>query len=654
MRLLVAGLLIGLMSGIVQAEEMRMVDGIRGEHPRIILTDERVDELKGMLRTDADLQRIVAHLEQLGDFICTQPPVERKLVGTKRFRLLGTSRLVLARALTLGTLYRLDGQAKWKDRLTAELKAVCAFEDWYPRHFLDTAEMSAAVALGYDWLYNDLSEEDRLTIRDGLVRHGLKPGLKDARWVKGANNWNQVCHCGMTLAALAVAEDEPGHAEHLLQRARSNHVTGLRVYDPAGVYPEGPGYWNYGTSFSVVMASALESVLGDDWGILDRPAFRASFDYRMHVQGPTGKVVNYADGGEGCASSPYHFYVASRTGHPGYSAFAMQGLERDFGVIDGKKYANAMDRKVNRLLALAVAWYVPEKKESARPLDWSGGGDGQVHVAFMRSAWQDPKALFASLKGGRLQVSHGHLDSGSFMVEADGVRWAGDLGSEREIYDRSDSWSTAQDSPRWTFFRANSFSHNTLTIDGQLQRVDGTSPIMATGGGDNPFATVDLSAAYAGQAQSVKRGVMMPGRKTVLVRDEIVGVTKGKVVRWNMTTRTRPEVSEDGKTATLHYNKQTMSVRLLSPADGQFSVADAKPATDIENPNKGWQRLVVDAKSTGKEQVIGVLFVPGGADVPEKHDLRLEEWGRSSLIDGVQALILGERPLPARPAGEKD
>ena len=44
---------------------------------------------------------------------------------------------------------RREYAAKAKENLLE----VCAFKDWNPSHFLDTAEMSHAVGVGYDWLY---------------------------------------------------------------------------------------------------------------------------------------------------------------------------------------------------------------------------------------------------------------------------------------------------------------------------------------------------------------------------------------------------------------------------------------------------------------------------------------------------------------------
>ena len=62
----------------------------------------------------------------------------------------GAARAALRRISVLGALYQLDGNPKWADGARATLLAVAAFPDWHPVHFLDTAEMAMAVALGYD------------------------------------------------------------------------------------------------------------------------------------------------------------------------------------------------------------------------------------------------------------------------------------------------------------------------------------------------------------------------------------------------------------------------------------------------------------------------------------------------------------------------
>lgn len=48
---------------------------------------------------------------------------------------------------------------------------------WNPSHFLDVAEMTGGLAIGYDWLYDDLSPESREKIRQAIVAKGLGPAL---------------------------------------------------------------------------------------------------------------------------------------------------------------------------------------------------------------------------------------------------------------------------------------------------------------------------------------------------------------------------------------------------------------------------------------------------------------------------------------------
>ena len=55
---------------------------------------------------------------------------------------------------------------------------MAAFPDFNPRHFLDTAEMTHALAIAYDWLYDQWSESQRATIRKAIVELGLKPGMR--------------------------------------------------------------------------------------------------------------------------------------------------------------------------------------------------------------------------------------------------------------------------------------------------------------------------------------------------------------------------------------------------------------------------------------------------------------------------------------------
>src|SRR5690606_11663090 len=85
-----------------------------------------------------------------------------------------------------------------------------------------------------------------------------------------------------------------------------------------------------------------------------------------------------------------------------------------------------------------------------------------------------------------------------------------------------DLWNRAQDSQRWQVYRLNSDSHNTLTIGGRPHRVDGNARIVAFSADEaEPYAIVDLTPVFGGEAQRVRRGFRwLPGRR-VLIQDEL-------------------------------------------------------------------------------------------------------------------------------------
>lgn len=105
--------------------------------------------------------------------------------------------------------------------------------------------------------------------------------------------------------------------------------------------------------------------------------------------------------------------------------------------------------------------------------------------------------------------NHGHMDCGAFIYEADGVRWAMDLGAQN--YSKLEKvlqiWDMKQDSERWQVFRYGADSHNIARIGGQPQRVDGKGAITAASGN---MIEADLTPVYAGGAERVVRRPAWP------------------------------------------------------------------------------------------------------------------------------------------------
>jgi hypothetical protein len=562
-----------------------MIPGLRPAHPRLLAVPDDWAELARRRAAEPELAAYHDALLAAARHELDQPPAHYQKTGK---RLLAVSRAVVQRILLLAYAWRTTGDERFARRAETEMLAVAAFRDWNPSHFLDVGEMTAAFALGYDWTFDALTPAARATIRRAIVEKGLQPGLAVAAsgkdWPKAENNWNQVCFGGLTLGALAVADEEPVVAGAVLEDARADIHHGLAPYAPDGVYPEGPSYWAYGTSYQVLMIAALESALGTDWNLAASPGFLASAGAYLQCTGPTGRHFNYSDGGENPAFEPAVFWFARKLHDPGLLFFEHRRL--------GSPKLAAAAVHGNRFAPLAALWWPPAGTNAATPalpLRWTGQGPNPLAV--FRSSWTDPQALWVALKAGAAELNHAHMDAGSFVLEAGGVRWAVDLGMQdyESLESKGvDLWNKQQDSQRWTVFRLNNFSHNTLTLGGKLHQVAGHASLQ--GFTDGTPAVVDLTPVFAGQAAAVRRSFQVQGDGPVVVTDRLRGVAAGTAVRWQMATRAR--ITLAGATATLQQDGKTLTVAVVSPAGVAFQAGPAAPPPDNYNAkNPGVQLL---------------------------------------------------------------
>jgi hypothetical protein len=227
-------------------------------------------------------------------------------------------------------------------------------------------------------------------------------------------------------------------------------------------------------------------------------------------------------------------------------------------------------------------------------------------VVFMRSAWDDCQAVFIGFKAGSGQADHGHLDLGSFVLDASGVRWACDLG--QDDYDLPNYWDGGDGGARWNYYRLNNRSHNTLVLNDHLQNPLAHTTISRSKlTGRSQLSIADLSKAYSSDVESLQRGVALIDDSTVLVQDEIVWLAASDTrnLRWQLTTDA--DISLDGPDAILTKNGQTLHACILSPSGAGFTVHSAHRKAQ-ENPNTGFQQLVVEHSERSAETRIVVLL----------------------------------------------
>ena len=573
-------------------------------HPRLFADADGFARVKARIGSDELVKLAAEHVRTVADALVPTTPSKRIKEGK---RLLGVSRTALYRIATLAMAYRLYGNRTHLDRAVAEMRAVCAFEDWNPSHFLDVGEMSLAVAVGYDWLYGDLDEATRREIAAGLRRCGLDASQMKLWWIRAHNNWGQVCHAGILAAALALAEENPADAARYVQRAVDCLPISMKALAPNGSYPEGPGYWSYGMHFNVIAIALLESALGSDFGLASKPGFREAGNYPDLVTGPSGLTFNYADGGSGRGTHPALWWFAKRFKSPE----VLRYRELD----NFKAYAARRDKRIlgkggHRLFPFVLFWLeTPEAGTSSRlPLVWDG--QGPVPITIQRSSWNDDEALFVGLKGGSPSGPHGHMDGGSFVMDTKGVRWAVDLGAEGYygIERRGmNLWSGAQNSDRWKIFRLSTWGHNVLMLDGCQQDVKGSAKVVRVRAEPPSEVALDLSTLYTNATEVLRDGKMSADGRSYVLHDVVRGFRPGGEVRWSMLTGAEAQV--DGTAVVLKQKGQTMRLAQTGRDRGAWSVMPATGPNEWDSPNRGCSQLTfkVKADSTGEAR-LGVTF----------------------------------------------
>ncbi|MBN1675072.1 MAG: heparinase II/III family protein [Kiritimatiellae bacterium] len=596
---------------------------LRPSHPRLILTKERIAALRGLVASDPVAADYLAQIRRRGAAMLKQAPVTR--TPDPRGHILGVSRRAQRRIATLAFLYRMDGDRQWADRAIAELRAVSGFADWHPPHFLDVADMTIGVAIGYDWLYDVLTPEDRALIRNALTDKGLKEGLscfaraparqpgetRPGWWVPTKGNWNTVCDGAMIMGALALADETPEIAADLVPKALENLPNALSLYAPDGGWREGTMYWDGATRYLLYTAFTLQSALGIDYEGMNEPGIRVTGNYPLALEGPTA-TFNYAD----CWESPRRprtvFYgLASWFRDPALAYVAREKWA-------GRGEAGPFD----------LIWYSPDgtaQDLAGMPRDFLFR---RIQVATMRSAWNDPNAVFLGLKGGSATSDgHSHLDAGTFVFDADGVRWARDIGGDN--YALPGYFGKL----RFTYYRLTTAGHNTLLLDGrnQDQKARAAEITAFHSSADQAFAIVDLTGLYApaGATRVRRGGALLNGRRHLLIQDEIETRAPVDVV-WTMHTGAADlAVAPDGAHATLTRERKTCRVRLLAPPGARFTAERYRVSGGVlvePTPEKGdWKLLIRLDKKTAAAR-IAVFFSPGSAEAKTPPLTALAEW----------------------------
>ena len=505
------------------------------------------------------------------------------------------------------------------------MNIVSLFVDWNPSHFLDVAEMTTAMAIGYDWLFNYISIETKRRVEKAIETKGIRPSFKEDynnHWLDNHNNWNQVCHTGMSLGALAIYDHIPELADTIVNRAVEKIKLPMSIYAPDGAYSEGYSYWAYGTTYNVLLIEALKAVKGTDFGLSQMPGFLKTGKFIQNMILGDGKSFNYGDCNHSGRMFPPMFWLAQQNHDTSLlwtekylldKASKKQLIDYRYGlyaILWGARM------KLNHIVAPSHKMWVSAKS--------------QQPVAVMRTNWEFKKGLSAAIKGGTAQAGHTHLDVGAFIITDHNIRWAMDFGpQEYNMLEKLgiDLWGRNQESQRWDVFRYNNQAHNTLTFNNQHQNVEGHSLITEYGDKtDFMYAIVDMTPVYVNQIVEAKRGIALVNEQYFVVRDEIKVLNKPTTVRWNMLTGATPEILDDHTIQlSMQGKKLLLQVESSAPILMKTWSTTSPNSYDAANPNTIFVGFEAELRP-GMKETLQVKLIPENSKNTYKKIQPLKLW----------------------------
>lgn len=568
--------------------------GIQKVRPRLIQNINGWNAIKAQVASDPVLAKLLENLKASGEDLLKDPELNRingEITGQTSEGSKAIYRMGLLAALHYG-----DGDLKWKERAVREAVLLCDktnFRDWHPSEPQAVADMVIAVTLAYDWFRDGFNAQQAAEIRsfveqkgvDALIAHlneepvpptafGTAPGASEPPKKKAApkkpnakadkgdeppvGSEKMAIASALLLTAIGFADEAPDMAKKCANEAAKVFGEGIQRFAPGGVWPEGMAAGDSVMDYAAMVIQSLRSAAGKDLGLAMLEGIPQFGVARLHLYGPTGRPFNYGDSPENAGGRAWvATWLCSLHGNPGIPA-----------VGPGAKMAVTSSYFSH---AGHFMYYNPHAAGDGTPESMEFAMPGGI-AASVRSGW-DKDDLYVAVKGGDNRDLNAQLDIGSFVLEADGVRWGLELGAENDRVPGTDIKPGMDRTKRYQLFLEGTAGQNTLSL-GENQELDARAGVLL--GQSTPeqgLAVVEMTKAYDKLAKDVHRGVMVVrGETPYLVVQDDLNVKNTKNLVWSMMTKA--EVAPDGASAVLTLNNKKLLATIVSPKSATFSVGD--------------------------------------------------------------------------------
>ena len=601
-------------------------------HPRIMLTEKKVVDLRYEIRNDPYKMKWFEKIRSQAESVINQEVITYKIDNG---RLLDVANSTVARMLILGFTYQMTGDMRYAKRGIAELLAVCTFPDWHPTHYLDTGTMATGVAIGYDWLWEAMTNEERETIAKGAQEMGLGSaqlayyGAADFGnwWTNTNTNWGVIVNGGIANLAMATAEYETDFCMEVLHEALRAIENTWWYFAPDGAWHEGPGYWSYLLQHLGYFMSSYDTSMGGWFGKDFRGLSRYGL-FQAYLMGPDGISNSFHDTWPGNIQSDVQYLMANIYGDEELALWRR----------------NQMDKYNIGPSVPDILWYDTALSKEQRQIDLPKDAYyRETEYASLRENWEKDDSAWVSWHGAKANNAHDHIDTGAFVFTIGGERWAMDLGSEPLSYVGNDANpSIIAGYGPYYFYRRKGEGHNVVVInpDENLEIIQNAfSKVSEPETGEfGAFGTIDMSAAYAARASKYIRGYKLSdSRRTLTIRDEIDLMGESEL-RWFMHTDGEIRVVDDS-TAIIYKGGKALKVQAITNGKGKMSSMKAEPLPQSPKfnmtPNEGITKIDYQVKGSGhiditvKMSLLDEIGSETGVD-----NTPISEWDASKIQPG--------------------
>lgn len=378
---------------------------------------------------------------------------------------------------------------------------------------------------------------DPLLVRDDFGWMGLKPQRGHL------NNWNPWINSNWLMTNLLL-EEEVEWRQRAIERSCRSLDEFLSDYSPDGGCEEGPVYWQRSPGSYFDCCRTLASATGGAADVMTHPFVRKMGQYIADVHIAGHAYVNYGDAHMEDAPTPELVYRYGRAATLSTLAEfgAFYSAKGSLGAGNSTALEHALGAGLPSLARILPDILCAREIRTARKTDALGRDAWYpaLHLMTAREKAGTTDGFYLAVQAASNGRSHGHNDSGSFILFHDGEPVFIDVGVEAYT-------AKTFSSERYTLWTMQSAYHNLPTVHGVMQHEGNpyaASEVKYATSDDSAGMRANLATAYPPGA-GIRRWIreIRLDRKTGVVRltEDFELTRSGPVALSFMTSRTPSE-----------------------------------------------------------------------------------------------------------------